>query len=240
MIFRYSTISDAHQCLRKYYEKHVAKSVKDEKSLDLEYGTAIHLAIKAHYSGLDARSVFKAYWEPLAKQSLSYSRYTHSELWELGEKHIDRFVKKYSDQFKPIEFEKQMSMKMGEQMYQGTLDMLCMYEGKVTLVDWKTSGYLYKMSKLTSSEQIYGYVALAEAELGVVVEQVMYFVFVKASGNIQTNIRLPLTREKLSQMVNNIQLMVSDLSTRTTWPMNPGCSRCVCGRDNLEVADESA
>lgn len=229
MIFRYSTLADAYECLQKYYRKHVAKDVEDRSSLDLEFGTSIHLAIKEHYEGGNALQMFEQYWDS-THPNLKGSRFDWGELREMGTKFTNRFINKYSGQFKPIHLEKTIELPMEGHTYRGTLDMLCEYEGKVTLIDWKTSAGPYKIDKIYTSEQLYGYAALAEAEFGIKIEQIMYFVFVKSTGNIQTNIKILLEREKLDSMVGNIRMMIRDLSTRKEFPKNPNCRNCVCGQ----------
>lgn len=209
--------------------KHVLKTVPNESSLDMEFGTAIHVGIKAHYEGKDAQQAFFQHMEANT-DGMEPRRYNYSDLCDLGYRFLKRFVSKYADDFTPIEFEKQLSMPLSQSTYQGTLDMLCIYEGKVTLVDWKTSAYPYKLQKIYTNEQIYGYAALAEAEFGIQIEQIMYFVFVKSTGNIQTSIKIPLTRSVLNDMVNNIKVTIQDLETRTTWPRNPNCKYCICGQ----------
>lgn len=230
MIFRYSTLSDAYECLKKYELKHVLKTVPNETSLDMEFGTAIHAGIKNHFEGGNAVDTFNAHMNSLTA-GLKASRYSPGELSELGHKFMTRFVNKYADQFTPIQFEKTISMPLEKSTYQGTLDMLAMYEGKVTLVDWKSSAFPYKIDKIYTNEQIYGYAALAEAEFGIQIEQIMYFVFVKSTGNIQSNICIPLTSEKLNSMIDNIKMTIRDLEKRTEFPRNPNCKYCVCGQD---------
>lgn len=229
MIFRYSSLADAHSCLRKYKLKHIDKSVEESESLDLSFGTAIHFAIKTHYEGGDALATFQMYWNSFKDKKISQGRYTWFQLKELGEKFINRFVEKYSSKFQPIEFERMLQMPLADHTYQGTLDMLCKYQGKTTLVDWKTSGSPYTLKKILTNEQMYGYAALAEYELKIKIDQLFYFVFVKSTGNIQTNIIVELDRARLEEMIENIKSMIRDLSTRTEWPRNPGCSFCVCG-----------
>jgi hypothetical protein len=136
--------------------------------------------------------------------------------------------------FEPIQYEKRLELPLEGHVYQGTLDMLCKYEDLTTLVDWKTSAYPYDIKKLSTNEQLYGYAALAEAEFNIQIEQLMYFVFVKSTGNIQTNIKIKLDRDKLDEMVGNIKSMIRDLATRKEWPMNPKCQYCVCDRKLLE------
>lgn len=230
MIFRYSTLADAYECLKKYELKHVLKTVPNETSLDMEFGTAIHAGIKSHYEGNDASIGFFDHFNDVPKD-LRKSRYSLEELQELGKNFMHRFTVKYAEKFVPIKFEKTISMPLEKSTYQGTLDMLCMYEGKVTLVDWKTSAYPYKIDKIYTNEQIYGYAALAEAEFGIQIEQIMYFVFVKSTGNIQSNIKIPLTREKLGSMISNIKMTIRDLEKRVEFPRNPNCKYCVCGQD---------
>lgn len=229
MSHSYSSLSDAHECLRKYYLKYIVKSVPKEPSLDTEFGQALHLAIKAHYEGQDALGVFHLYWNMCKKDQLKKFSFTWEELSALGDKFVTRFITRYADQFEPLALEKKVTVSVGGLEYTGVIDMICKYKGLVTVLDFKTSTRPFSTTKLYTDEQLYGYVPLA-ASLGFKVEQVMYFVFVKKTGAIQTNLRAKLVEPIQDGFWNNIQCMMRDLSTRKEFPRNPNCKYCVCGQ----------
>ena len=96
-----------------------------------------------------------------------------------------------------------MAILGGEHTLSGTYDIACKYEGKLTIIDYKTSAREYPASKIERNPQMYIYASLYAHKYGVIPEQVVYKVFIKQDKRIQT-LKVSLTKEKLATIMSNV------------------------------------
>lgn len=234
LVFRYSTLEVAYQCLAKYKLMHIDKAAPDDSSLDLEFGQAIHIALRAHYSGDDAMTNFNVYWNMIRAKNLRANRYSWEQLNELGGIFIPRFKKMHAHKFKPLYMEETLEMPLEGHIYQGTPDFIGEYEGKLSVVDWKVYSAPFVQKRILTNEQLYGYAALAQYKYKIEIEQLAYVNFIKSEERIQTNIKVRLTKDRLEFMMSNVRSMIRDLTTRKEFPRNPNCNFCICRKFTKE------
>lgn len=215
-------ISTAYECYKKYKLIYIDKVETDTTSSALAFGTAIHLAIEDILTGGDGESLFLTFWSSIRAKERAYIRYSWEDLNELGKLFIGRFKKLHAKKFTPFKLEDEIQVPFEGHILQGTPDFIGHYDGKPSIFDWKTSSKEYSHWKIKTNEQMYMYAYLAREKYGFVAEQIGYKVFIKSEERIQTEI-LPLTNNKLDDMMNNVKLMIQDLSSRETWPRNPSC-----------------
>lgn len=227
--FRYSTLGDYNKCPKYYELKHlVGMDDGGDKSGDMFFGSALHLAIQDLFEGGDGQTVFDVWWETASKKELEYSRYKHDELAEFGKEFIELFKPKMA-LFKPAHLERKMQMPLTpEYGFSGTVDFLGEFKGVPSVVDWKTSAMPYTGYKIRCNEQMYGYASLAAHEMGYQAQQAVYVVFIKDHKNPRIQVKIvPLTQEKVTKKLDNIKAICHDIHNRTTYHKNS--SQCVIG-----------
>lgn len=227
--YRYSTLGDYNKCPKYYELKHLLKlDDGSDKSGDMAFGTALHLAIQDLFEGGNGHDVFNVFWEAATNKELEYTRYKHDELAEFGKEFIDLFVPKMS-MFKPLHLEQKLMMPVtAEYGFSGTADFLGEFKGVKSVVDWKTSALPYTGYKIRCNEQMYGYAELAYNQLQFEAEQAVYVVFIKDHKNPRIQVKVtPLTREKVTKKLDNIKAICHDIHNRTTYHKNS--SQCVIG-----------
>lgn len=229
--YRYSTLSDAHKCLRYYELKHIL-GLDDggDKSGDMAFGTCMHAAQQDLFEIGNGVDVFRAQWAEQKDKGLVYTRYSHEELAKLGPALIEIFRDEHLKHFQPVYLEKQLTTRLTPTIgYSGTLDFLGQYKGVPSVVDWKTAGYPYDAYKIVVNEQMYGYAHLAKQELAYKAEQVVYGVAVKDLANPRWQFKkAPLTEQILTKKLANILAMCNTLACTKVFYQNP--SQCVVGK----------
>jgi hypothetical protein len=236
MIFRYSQIDAFLRCPTAWYKQYVLGEVETKKSSALEFGTALHLGIKTILEGDDGISSFDMYWQSVKDVDMIYYRHGWDELRKLAvEVFLPNFKKLHAKKFTDIKQEQQLSMPLGLPLVslaspiheiQGTFDCLAMYEGELTLCDWKTSTNEYKRTRVEKNPQLYIYAALCKHTYGTLPTQIMYKTFIKSEGRIQT-MKLQLSEERLEKMMLNvaniIDSMVYILGTKKLYHNHESC-----------------
>lgn len=234
--FRYSTISDAHKCMKYYELKHI-QGMDDGlgKSGDIVFGTAVHQAMQDLYEGGNGLDVFHFFWQLQRDKALEYGRLGWDELSDMGAKLITYFADEHMHKFKPLHLERKMNGKIGRHHFQGTADFVGTFQSAknaepvLALVDWKTSAMPYDQYKIQVNEQLYGYVALAQQELGITIQHAVYGVAIKDPKGPRWQFKKTfISPEILTKMVGNIEAMCDHLSTAKTFYRNP--SACVVGK----------
>jgi hypothetical protein len=224
--FWFSKLSDARQCLRLYKYKHIDGLAGDEANGDLAFGSAMHLGINDVLKGGDGLRIFAIYWESV--KGLQFGRFSHEELKSMGEVFLVRFKRLHAKHYEPFQMEERVYGKMGPHEFEGTPDFLGKYKGRKAVVDFKTAGYKYDKRKILCDEQMPGYAALAEKELGFKPEIAVYCVFVKdrTAPSIQV-LEIELTEQRQYDILSNIIETCEDLEGRKVFPMNT--SNCIRG-----------
>lgn len=227
MIHRYSGIDTAHRCMYKFKLDYIDKLPQEGgHSIDLAFGTGLHSGLQAIMEGEDPALTFSIYWESV-KGALQDVRNSYEELGALGQTFLARFLRLHAKKFTPTRIEQRLQGKIGGYDFEGTPDLVGLYEGVPSLIDFKTSAREYPKEKIVVNEQMPIYAELERQQPGgLKVEQLVYYVFIKGEGRIQT-IKRPLTDALLTGALQNVILMCRELQGRTEYPKNPGS--CVMG-----------
>jgi hypothetical protein len=227
MIFRYSAIDTAHRCLRRYQLQYVDKvQVDGAEGADLVFGTALHTALQATLEGDNGLLTFQRYWKSVEKQEMIHSRLNWDGLSQSGEVLLAKFERLHAKHFTDMHIEKTLRGNVGGYEFEGTPDIIGLYKGVHSVVDFKTSNRPYGKEKILLNEQMYIYAELARQTYGKLPEQLVYYVFNKPDQKIQV-ITTPLTEALLKPRLANVEMMCKDLIGRKAFPMNP--NSCVMG-----------
>lgn len=228
--FRYSTIQDFYKCPAYYKWKHV-DGVPDpgmESSADMRFGSAIHLGVQDLFEGGNGLDVFNMWWQLEESNKLDFTRLKHGDLGKIGQELLVIFRDEQMKHFKPLHLEKKLVTKLGDHDYSGTIDFVGDYRGVPSVVDWKTSAMPYTQYKIEVNEQMYGYAALAEKELGFKAEQLVYGVAIKDPKNPRWQMRtLKLVPAVLEEKLDNVTAVCNHIDSTKRFTKNP--NQCVTG-----------
>lgn len=227
--FWHSKISDARKCLRYYKLKHIdGLKVEEEKSADLEFGSAMHLGLNGILTGDGGADLFTIYWDSVKDTGLAYGRCDWAQLKEIGEVLLARFERLHAKHFEMFKAEERIFAKIGDFAFEGTPDFLGKYKGVPSVVDFKTAGYRYDKLKIISDEQMRFYAYLAKKHYDYHPQQLVYAVFIKdpKAPSIQV-VTSELTDSILCTTIENVTDTCEDLVERRKFPMNT--SNCIMG-----------
>ncbi len=233
-------------CPSKFKQLYLDDKAVRQESLDLSFGSALHLALKSHFDGEDPYSVFDMYWKSVAAKKMPSNRFNWDDLGDMAvNKFLPNFIKLHSKKFQNVVQEETIEMpfipyetihdgkgsfkfQKGMHTLSGTFDVACMYEGKLSIIDYKTSASEYPRSKIIRNPQMYIYAKLYEHKYGILPEQLIYKVFIKSEKRIQTQ-KIELTKAKLDTMMLNVEGICKDILNRVetrNWYSN--YSNCFC------------
>lgn len=226
MKIHYSQLNEFISCPMGYKRRYIDKIPDDEKSSALEYGQAIHLAIKTHFEGGDGLSVFNLYWDSLKDTPMKYWRHDWVDLRNLAlNSFLPNFFRLHSKKYKNIKMEELCEAPLEDFIIEGTFDCVSHYDGILTLSDWKTSSKEYKKNKIIKNPQMYMYAKMYEHTYGELPKQIQYKVFRKDNGSIQT-LTAELTQEKLKLQLEEVLCIIKTMEHMTktnTWYHNFDC-----------------
>lgn len=227
--FRYSSIQDWYKCQSYYKYKHIdGLSDGGEKSGDMAFGSALHLAIQDLFEGGNGLDVFNMWWGLEESKGLEYTRLKHGDLAKMGADLISIFRDEQMRFFVPKALEQKMTTKLGNHLFSGTVDFIGTYKGIPSVVDWKTSAMPYSQHKIEVNEQMYGYAFMAERELGFKAEQVVYGVAVKDPKNPRWQMKVAkLAPEVLDSKLDNVQQVCNTIASTEIYTKNP--TQCATG-----------
>lgn len=206
MIIRYSMLDSFTKCPANFHKTYILGEKDESKSSALEYGTALHLGIKAILDGDDGVANFTMYWDSLREVNMIFYRYGWQELRDLAvNKFLPNFERLHAKKFTKIVQELTLEMPfLGEHTLQGTPDIVCEYEGLPAVFDWKSSSTEYKRTKLDKNPQLYIYAALSKHNSLTLPMTLGYKVFRKDAASIQT-LKKELHIENLDAMMKNVE-----------------------------------
>lgn len=230
----YSHWSIAVQCLQKYKLCVIDNIVpKGSESADLIFGSALHLAMDALFTGVDDPSaVFESYWNAQLTQDVKYGRYNHSQLLEMGINFISKFNRLQLPKYERIVGEKRYYGTYRDIRLEGTVDWVGRYQGALTLADWKTTGYSYDKDKALIGTQLHLYAYLYTQSTGQRIEQLMYVPFVKYNGAIQTPVIVPYDHKKVLAHLDSMVDYILLIDKQDTWPKNSAA--CMIGQSKCQ------
>lgn len=200
------------QCPNKFYSTYILGEREESKSSALEFGTAMHMALQSHFEGDDPYAMFNTYWDSVLKSKLEYDRFSWEDLRTLAnDKFLPNFLRLHSKKFSEFKQEEKLEMPfLDTHVLEGTYDMSCQVEGKLTIVDFKTSAREYTTSKIYRNPQMYIYAALYKHKYGKLPEQLMYKVFIKSEGRIQT-LKRDLTQQDQDHIMGNVEAICKNM-----------------------------
>jgi ATP-dependent exoDNAse (exonuclease V) beta subunit len=203
------------QCPAKFKAQYIDHSVPHSESYALKFGSALHLAFKSHFEDGNAIETFKMYWGSVKDTLPDLERYTWDDLGQMATKtFIPNFIKLHAKkiQFPILEDMVEMPF-LGSHTLQGTFDVACQYEDKLTILDYKTSSSEYKKDKILRNPQMYIYAKLYEYKYGELPEQLVYKVFVKQDQRIQT-LKLDVDKARVDKVMSNVETIAKDMLYR--------------------------
>lgn len=231
MEIRYSMIQDFLTCPKAFYDRHILGKIKLQRSSALEYGTALHLGIRTILDGEDGVEPFIMYWDSLKDTHMQYYEHSWKNLRELAvDNFLPNFKSRHSKKFSNYSQELQMSTGfLDKHSIKGTADFFGSYEGIPTVVDWKTSSRAYRKNKIEVNLQLYVYAKLIKETQGITPKQIMYKVFNKKDGSINT-LKKELTESEIDDSFKLIENAAKNmLHAIETKQLHHG-AECYCER----------
>ena len=211
----------ALQCLRKYKYVYVDKLEPEGlESADLAFGTALHTAIHAALTGQDSDTIFRISWAGYL-DNVEFGRFSHAQLLELGLGFLAKFTRTYASKFEPKLMESRLYGEYRGIKLEGTPDFFGLYEGEMTLADWKTTGTNYHKDKALSGLQLYLYAYLGIQNGFDAPRQLLYLPFNKGLGSIQRPVVVPFSESDMIKALDNMVDYIESMDT-TKYPANYG------------------
>lgn len=214
--YSFSSLSAAYSCQQLYKYKYIDKiTVPFEQTGDMAFGSAIHFALEQYLTDRsNPVDSFDVYWANIATKGLKYGRYKHLELAHMAHALLPRFIRLHSSKLEPLQIEKRLFKKVGEFDVEGTPDCVGMFEGKMSVIDFKTSGYRYNKDKALVSEQMVLYAYMAMQELNIVIDQIVYMVFIKGSIPTIQIIKHDINSDTVDDCAANVLQQIDDIERR--------------------------
>lgn len=218
--FWFSKINDYRTCPAYYKAKHVDGISFEEKSLDSEFGTALHLGLNDILNGGTGTEIFDMYWNSV-DPGLRKFKFDHKCLAYNGGVFLERFKRLHAKHFKPFKMEERIFTQFGEHEVEGTPDYLGDYKDIPSVVDFKTSSSKYEAGKILCEEQLSSYSAMALQKLGYEAKQRVYMVFVKdfKEPSIQV-LKSELTSAVRSSTIGNVVATIDEIKSRKEFTKN--------------------
>ena len=216
MKIHYSQLNEFISCPMSYKRRYIDGIKDEEKSSALEYGTAIHLAIKTHFEGGDGLGVFNLYWDSLKDTPMKYWRHGWSDLRNLAnQSFLPNFFRLHAKKYVNTKQEELLEAPLSDgTVIEGTFDMCAEYDGVLTLSDWKTASKEYKKDKIIKNPQMYMYAHMYKHKYGELPKQIQYKVLRKDNGSIQT-LTHELTEEKLLLQLEQVSRIIKTIEHMT-------------------------
>lgn len=200
-------IQDFLTCPKAFYDRHVLGKLQLDKSSALEFGTALHLGIRMILYGEDGIEPFLLYWDSLKDTKMTYYEHSWKNLRELAvDSFLPNFKSRHAKKFSQHNQEIEMTIPfLGTHSIKGTTDFFGLYEGVPTVADWKTSSKAYRKNKTEVNLQLYIYAKLVKETQRILPKQIMYKVFNKKDGSINT-----LKKELTEKDINDTFILVEN------------------------------
>lgn len=221
--FWFSKIKVFRACPYMYKLQFIDGVQLERRSLDTEFGTAVNLGLDAILRGEgDGTEPFDMYWET-TDRNLTRFRYNWEAFAQMGPAFLRKFREREAKHYEPTLIGERLYGKIGKHAFEGEPDFYGKYKGKLTVIDFKTSGKNYPSAKIVSDEQMVGYAALLEQNGHKAPEQTMFQVFVKDfnAPKLQKPLISELTSQKKYDILLNIEHTCDDIASRKVFPKNP-------------------
>lgn len=182
----YSAYSQALNCLRCFERMYLlGEKPEGPESADLAFGSALHSAINGTLTGQSGPELFDLYWASYKDKPLKTTRYKYEQLKDIGERLSARFESKYAPRFELIKAEERLHAEYAGVKLNGQFDFYGKLDGKLSLLDFKTSAYNYPEEKKLTALQLNLYAYLAIQNGLPAPEQLGYIVLNKGLVTIQ-------------------------------------------------------
>ncbi len=221
----YSMYSSAVSCLQCFKRSYIDGIRSGQDSADLAFGSAMHSAFNSIWSGEDGEQTFQIFWGSYEGKDLTYTRFKYPELAQLGMKFCKRFKEKYAERFVLHKAEERLYGKFNDVKLEGQFDYYGLVDGKLTLLDLKTSGYNYPEDKKAVALQLNLYAWLCVENGLPKPEQLCYLVLNKGQGTIQTPMVWEFDHTRAKEMLTEMTTYCKLFEGQDTWPRNPNCLR---------------
>lgn len=210
--FNYSALTTALKCNHLYKTLYVDKiTPPGPESADMKFGTGIHLGVEEILLGNDGIEVFDLFWNIEREKPNRYGRYDWGALKAQAHVFLSRFGRLHAKKFNVYQMEQRLYGTIGTVRVEGTPDFIGDFEGKPSVVDFKTSGSRYNKDKIKIAEQLLLYAHLAQQQLDYEAEQVVYIVFIKGQTPSIQCLSAPIVRSVQSDILQNVQRIAEEL-----------------------------
>lgn len=204
----WSQISKYKHCPKLWYEQYVLGHWPEEKPQPLCFGIAFHTGAEFMVNDWDRLSMKDALSRFEFEYMLGENKGPNPDKWVPKGKGMLESLKKFlkSRDFKPLEAE--LYLKRG--LLKGKIDCLAEWDGKRTIIDWKTASKPYSTDRVDKDGQLTVYQYLAQKEG---VEQVAFCV---VSKNTQEVFWYPTQRgqEQIDKMLEEARQIKHRMETK--------------------------
>lgn len=229
---RYSHLFTYFKC-PKYFELKNIHNLPDgsDKNAELQFGTAMHLAIDSLFDGIDGINVFEEYWVNV--KNLEFGRLKHDDLLSLGKSLLSIFKEETMHRIKPIRREERLEVTYEDIKVGGTPDQIALFDDVLSVVDFKTSALPYDAYKIVCDAQMSLYADMTEKVHGDKPVQGVYIVLIKDMRNPRIQIRKqPFSESFVKNHVDNFLMVCKDIEERAAkgnWPKNSASCKTYAG-----------
>lgn len=233
-----SKIHDFFKCPKLFELRHRQGVIPNVgKSADLEFGTAMHLGLEKLVKGEDGLEIFALYWGSLKGTEMGYGRLDYQSLQECGEVLLTRFQRLHLKHFTDIVCqEERLEAEFEGLQIHGTPDLAASYKGETAIVDFKTSGFRYKVERLLVADQLPFYASLLKGKFGVTPAKKIFYVFIKdaKAPSIQV-LNEPLSAVETGEAVSNLVCQAKLIEGTKLFPKNT--EQCIVGQTKCSYFD---
>lgn len=237
----FSALRTYLECPELYKATHIDKVVPTEASLDMEFGSAMHLGLEKLLKGEDGKLYFDTYWKSIEGQDLKRYRFDWKCLEYNGHVFLDRFARLHQKHFAPKFMEERIFTELKGKKLEGTPDMLGNYRGVPSVVDFKTASTKYEKEMIVCEEQLSFYAALAIKALEYRPEQKVYVVFNKSYKKPSISVlKKELTEYNINSTMDNMMAVIEQIEAKKFYRNTHNCVKgsSVCPNFNRCFGDK--
>lgn len=220
----YSAYSKALECLACYHKRYILKEEETgPTSADLVFGSAMHSAWNAVLLGQDGHALFDFYWDTYSDTPMQFTRYKYDELRHLGHTLLRKFIKSHKERFGIDKSEVRLYGEYKGTKLEGQFDYYGTLDGKLCLLDLKTSAMNYPAEKKDVALQLNLYTYLVETNGYQRPDKIGYVVFNKGMGSIQEPLVWDYDSKTCKEMLDDMTTYCKMFEGMKEYPRNPNC-----------------
>lgn len=206
-----------YQSCSKKWQLQQQGAVADGKSGDMIFGSALHFALAKMMEGeepAEAIVLYGMYWGTVKPDDYQWGRFGYDYYKGMGERFLAKFAKTYLQDIEPIWVEKKLQGVVNGVEVFGTPDVVARFQGKVSIIDFKTSSGNYEPEQAVVGTQMPYYHTLVEQQPGApAIEQYVYLVFNKSKESLQKPVIAPATPELRAEHAGDIEAVLTEMAT---------------------------